>query len=183
MKIYTKTGDNGETSLYGGARVRKDALRIEAYGTVDELNAQLGIVRALAVPAPLDEELGRIQEDLFTLGADLATPGDVSTGAIRRITLADSERLERLIDRLEQSLEPLRHFILPAGTPVAAHLHGARTVCRRAERRVVELSSREPVNHDALVYLNRLSDLLFVMARFANHSAGVADHPWTGGAR
>ncbi len=183
MKIYTKTGDGGETSLHGGARVRKDALRIEAYGTVDELNAHLGIVRALAPPATLDQDLGRIQEDLFTLGADLATPDGPAAATIRRIAGADSERLEQLIDRLESSLEPLQHFVLPAGSPVAAQLHTARTVCRRAERRVVELSSREPVNRDALVYLNRLSDLLFVMARFANRAAGVSDHPWNSRAR
>jgi len=180
MKIYTKTGDGGETSLFGGRRVPKDAPRIEAYGSVDEVNVHLGVIRTLHPPAMVDVELERIQEDLFVLGADLATPADQHAGRIRRIEDKDVRRLESVIDRLDESLQPLKNFILPGGTPVAAQLHVARTVCRRAERRAVELSEMEEVNRHALIYLNRLSDLLFVMARFTNHSAGVAERPWSG---
>ncbi len=176
MKIYTKTGDAGETGLFGGPRVRKDHVRIEAFGTVDELNSHLGVVRATAGAGPLDPLLRRVQCDLFELGAQLATPGD----AQERITAAHVEELERAIDRHEAGLEPLSSFILPAGTPLAAVLHVARTVCRRAERRVVQLGAmpdmRLPVN--AIEYLNRLGDLLFVLARHANKSVGVIDDPW-----
>ena len=176
MKIYTKTGDAGETGLFGGPRVRKDHVRIEAFGTVDELNSHLGVVRATAGSGPLDPLLRRVQCDLFELGAQLATPGD----GLERITAAHVEELEGAIDRHEAGLQPLSSFILPTGTPLAAVLHVARTVCRRAERRVVQLGAmpdmRLPVN--AIEYLNRLGDLLFVLARHANTSAGVVDDPW-----
>jgi len=176
MKIYTKTGDAGETGLFGGPRVRKDHVRIEAFGTVDELNSHLGVIRATSGAAALDALLRHIQCDLFELGAQLATPGD----GVERIATTHVEALEAAIDRHEQSLEPLSSFILPAGSPLAAALHVARTVCRRAERRVVKLGAmpdmRLPVN--AIEYLNRLGDLLFVLARHANRFAGVADDPW-----
>jgi len=176
MKIYTKTGDAGETGLFGGPRVRKDHARIEAFGTVDELNSHLGVVRSHPGSGGLDGLLRRIQSDLFELGAQLATPGD----AAERITLAHVETLERAIDTHDDALPPLTSFVLPAGTPLAAALHVARTVCRRAERRVVKLGTMPdthiPVN--AIEYLNRLGDLLFVLARFANHAERVADDPW-----
>lgn len=176
MKIYTKTGDAGETGLFGGPRVRKDHVRIDAFGTVDELNSHLGVVRAAPGAAGLDPLLRRVQCDLFELGAQLATPGD----GVERITTGHVEVLEREIDRHEETLPPLSSFILPAGTPLAVALHVARTVCRRAERRVVKLGAMPdmhlPVN--AVEYLNRLGDLLFVLARHANATAGVSDDPW-----
>ncbi|MSR27404.1 MAG: cob(I)yrinic acid a,c-diamide adenosyltransferase [Planctomycetaceae bacterium] len=176
MKIYTKTGDAGETGLFGGPRVRKDHLRIEAFGTVDELNSHLGLVRTLPGSGASDEFLRRIQSDLFELGAQLASPGD----ATERITAAHVETLEEAIDRHDAVLPALSSFILPTGTPLAAAMHVARTVCRRAERRVVKLGAmpdaKIPVN--AIEYLNRLGDLLFVLARHANHQERVADDPW-----
>jgi cob(I)alamin adenosyltransferase len=178
MKIYTRTGDRGDTSLFGGQRVSKDALRIEAYGTVDELNSVLGIVRADNAQPDLDRLLARIQDALFVLGADLATPRSADKKDLRRITAADAEILEGEIDAIEARLQPLRSFILPGGSPVAARLHFARTVCRRAERNVVRLSRTEDIGDDVTVYLNRLSDLLFVLARFANHIANVPETPW-----
>jgi cob(I)alamin adenosyltransferase len=176
MKIYTKTGDAGETGLFGGPRVRKDDERIEAFGTVDELNSHLGIVRTLPAAAAFDALLRGIQCELFDLGAQLATPGDSD----ERITVAHVEALEQAIDRFEGDLEPLKCFILPAGTPLAAELHVARTVCRRAERRVVTLASRleTTIPANAIEYLNRLGDLLFVLARVANRCESVADDPW-----
>jgi cob(I)alamin adenosyltransferase len=183
MKIYTKTGDAGQTGLYGGGRVRKDAPRIEAYGTVDELNAVLGVVRAEALPADIDALLARIQHDLFAVGAELATvnPADMGTGTIGA---ADIAALEAAIDLYESRLTPLKQFILPGGTRSASLLHLARTVCRRAERRVVRLaaeSSHEKVSGDLVIYLNRLSDLLFVLARATNAAAGQPDVPWQHG--
>jgi cob(I)alamin adenosyltransferase len=176
VKIYTKTGDAGETGLFGGPRVRKDHLRIEAFGTVDELNSHLGLIRTIPGSGAIDDLLRRIQCDLFELGAQLATPGD----ALERITLPHVEALEEAIDRHEETLPPLSSFILPTGTPLAAAIHVARTVCRRAERRVVKLGAtpdaRIPVN--AIEYLNRLGDLLFVLARHANLQERVADDPW-----
>ena len=170
MKIYTKTGDAGDTSLFGGARVPKDDPRIAAYGTVDELNAFIGLARSTWPVSPLDEHLGRIQSDLFDVGAHLASPGSA------RFTGADPARsaeLEQAIDSMESELPPLRNFILPGGCAAAAQLHVARTVCRRAERLVAALHD-EP----SIVYLNRLSDFLFVAARFANLKNGVGDMPW-----
>ncbi len=178
MKIYTRTGDKGDTSLFGGQRVSKIALRIEAYGTVDELNSVLGIVRADNAQPEIDRILVRIQEALFVLGADLATPRSADKKDLRRITAADVEILEREIDTLDARLQPLRNFILPGGSPVAARLHFARTVCRRAERSAVRLSRTEDIGDDVIAYLNRLSDLLFVLARFANHTANVPETLW-----
>jgi cob(I)alamin adenosyltransferase len=178
MKIYTKSGDKGDTSLFGGQRVPKDAQRIEAYGTVDELNSVLGIVRADGPGKELDSILGIIQDQLFVLGADLATPRSHERKGLRRIGAKEAEVIEETIDRVEKHLKPLKSFILPGGSPVAARLHFARTVCRRAERVVVRLSRNEDIGDDCMIYLNRLSDLLFVLARFANHSANVAEVKW-----
>jgi cob(I)alamin adenosyltransferase len=177
VKIYTKTGDDGETGLFGGPRVRKNCPRIEAYGTVDELNAVVGIVRTHGLPPDLDALLARIQNELFDLGAELATPEPAKFG-IAGATDAHVAALEREIDRYEAELEPLGQFILPGGTPAAAALHLARTVCRRAERCVVTLTETETISPNTVIYLNRLSDLLFVLARAANRRAGVADVPW-----
>lgn len=178
MKIYTKTGDRGETSLYGGKRVAKDSLRIEAYGTVDELNSLLGVCRAFTMAQEVDTLLEELQHDLFTLGADLATPFDTQSSSVRRIQPDDSARLEKHIDSIESSLEPLKNFILPAGNKPASLLHYARTVCRRAERFVVRLSRQEKINEFSIIYLNRLSDLLFVMARWANSLSGTTETKW-----
>ncbi len=177
MKIYTKTGDTGQTGLFGGGRVSKDSLRVHAYGSVDELNAVLGVARAIGMDATLDTLLARIQDELFVLGADLATPGEAKY--IPRVDSDYVTRLEQEIDQFEAELEPLKQFILPGGTPAAAQLHLARTVCRRAERQVVSLqATEEALNSITLLYLNRLSDWLFVLARLANARAGVADVPW-----
>lgn len=179
MKIYTKTGDEGQTGLFGGPRVSKDAPRIEAYGTVDELNSVLGLARTETLPQSIDALLAGIQSELFSLGAELATPNPAAKGT-DLIGPANIERLEQAIDHYEADLEPLKQFILPGGTKGAATLHLARTVCRRAERRLVTLvhSTSEKISPELVVYLNRLSDLLFVLARAANHAAGVADVPW-----
>jgi cob(I)alamin adenosyltransferase len=176
MRIYTKTGDAGETGLFGGPRVRKDHARIEAFGTVDELNSHLGLVRTHPNAAFLDELLRRIQCELFDLGAELATPGD----AAERIGVPHVEALEAAIDHYDGLIEPLKCFILPTGTPLAAAIHVSRTVCRRAERRVVALASQldTVIPSNAIEYLNRLGDLLFVLARFANSRENVPDDPW-----
>lgn len=176
-KIYTKTGDDGETGLFGGPRVRKDDPRIAAYGTVDELNATLGLVRCETLPTEVDALLERIQNQLFDLGAELATP-DPSAFGLRIIGDAQIAALEQAIDAHEATLEPLKQFILPAGTRAAAGLHLARTVARRAERELVTLAASAPIANELIVYLNRLSDLLFVLARSVNRSAGVGDVPW-----
>jgi cob(I)alamin adenosyltransferase len=176
-KIYTKTGDDGETGLFGGPRVRKDHPRIEAYGTVDELNAVLGQVRALSPQTEIDALLRSIQNQLFDLGALLASPEPEKFG-ITGVGPKQSATLEAAIDRFEADLEPLRQFILPGGTPAAAALHSARTVCRRAERRLLTLMAAEPMESHSLVYLNRLSDLLFVLARWTNRQAGIDDVFW-----
>jgi cob(I)alamin adenosyltransferase len=183
MKIYTRTGDSGETGLFGTrTRVPKDDARVEAYGTVDELNCTLGAVRAALAPTSvLDPVLAGLQSDLFAVGAELATLPAQEVKLAAHMQLALDERtaaLEAEIDRLEAELPPLKAFILPAGTPPAAALHVARAVCRRAERRVVELSKVAMVRPEILRYLNRLSDLLFVLARYANHLEGVPDTPW-----
>jgi cob(I)alamin adenosyltransferase len=180
VKLYTKTGDAGETGLFGGARVSKASARVSSYGAVDELNAALGVARARGLPEGLDATLARVQVDLFTLGAELATaPGKEKNIGIALLGDDDVARLEGAIDASESALEPLKTFVLPGGTPAAADLHVARTVCRRAEREVVALAAAEPVRELLTVYLNRLSDLLFSLARQANHLAGVADVPWT----
>jgi cob(I)alamin adenosyltransferase len=177
MKIYTKTGDAGETGLFGGPRVSKDSPRIEAYGTVDELNALLGLVRLEPLPEEIERMLAKIQNQLFDLGAELASPEPDRKGTN---ILGESQIAwqETLIDRFETELLPLKAFILPGGTRGAALLHVARCVCRRAERCVVTLQRTEPLSTVPIVYLNRLSDLLFVAARVVNHRAGVADVPW-----
>jgi cob(I)alamin adenosyltransferase len=179
-RIYTKAGDAGETGLGDGSRVRKDSARVVAYGEVDELNAVLGL--AVAAGAPEPDLLRGIQNDLFDLGADLCVPPrpDEAAGQVLRVTAAQAGRLEPEIDRLNERLQPLRSFVLPGGTAAAAWLHLARTVCRRAERSVVTLKVADPVNPNVLVYLNRLSDLLFVLARVANED-GRADVLWVPG--
>ena len=179
MKIYTKTGDDGDTGLFGGPRVSKDDPRIEAYGTVDELNSVLGLARAERLDKDLDELVGRIQSELFSLGAELATPNPSAQGTAL-VGPAHSAALEHAIDRYQIGLAPLKQFILPAGTRAAALLHLARTVCRRAERRLVSLrsASAEPVSGELVIFLNRLSDLLFVLAREVNRRADVPDVPW-----
>ena len=171
-RIYTRGGDQGETSLCDGSRVKKQSLRVEAYGTVDEANAAIGLARLHATGETLDM-LARIQHDLFDLGADLCTPESGQHGQqALRIIPAQTERLEREIDAMNAELPPLDSFILPGGTPLAAALHLARTITRRAERLVAALADAEPVNPDALKYLNRLSDHLFVLSRAANRPAG-----------
>jgi cob(I)alamin adenosyltransferase len=181
VKIYTKTGDEGMTGLLGRGRVSKDAVRIAAYGTVDELNALLGVARAQGLDSSADGLVAQIQSELFLVGSALADPSP--EGQFHNTIKPEHiERLEQTIDRLESELEPLVQFILPGGAQPAAQLHLARTVCRRGERLIVELS-REPgeaVAKPVLVYLNRLSDLLFVLARAVNHRAGVADVLWEG---
>ena len=178
MKIYTRTGDAGETALFDGTRVRKSDPRVEAYGQVDELNAMLGLARAGADPL-LAEQLAQLQHDLFALGARLADPNARIAGRVRKAALgaADVRRLEAWIDQSEAELEPLRRFILPGGAPAGAALHVARTICRRAERYIVSLGDGA-VDRDLLAYVNRLSDLLFVLARLANARAGVSEVEW-----
>jgi cob(I)alamin adenosyltransferase len=180
-RIYTRGGDAGETSLGDGARVRKDDLRVEAFGTVDEANAAVGLAR-LSTGGEIDAMLARIQNDLFDLGADLCTPEDGrrAAGALR-IQASQVARLEQEIDALNAALKPLDSFVLPGGTPAAAHLHLARTVTRRAERLVVALAAREAVNPEAVKYLNRLSDHFFVLSRRLNDN-GAGDVLWTPGA-
>jgi cob(I)alamin adenosyltransferase len=178
VKIYTRTGDTGETSLFDGTRARKDDARVDAYGEVDELNAWLGFVRASRLDPPLDEELVALQRDLFALGAQLADPADKLAARVTKAVIDDDHivRLEQLIDRLEGELPPLRRFILAGGTAAGAALHVARTVCRRAERRIVALNP--PVDPILLRYVNRLSDLLFVLARVVNHRGGAPESEW-----
>jgi len=182
-KIYTRTGDNGTTGLVRGPRRMKYDLRVEAYGTVDEANSLLGMARLHTGSMPkVDRLFARVQNDLFDLGADLSTPGTDPEGTTSlRITAAQTEWLEQQIDQYNEGLKPLTSFVLPGGTPLAAALHVVRTVVRRAERIVVELIGKEPdVNVNALTYLNRLSDLMFVMARVANAN-GASDVLWTPG--
>jgi len=176
VKIYTRTGDAGETSLFGGARVSKSDARIEAYGTVDELNSFLGVARAAWPDSPIDAQLAAAQSDLFEIGAHLASPG---TSRFPGVELARIEELEHGIDAMEAELAPLKSFILPGGALAASHLHVARVVCRRAERLVVALQDDSEATKSSIAYLNRLSDYLFVAARFANRKFGVDDVPWT----
>jgi len=180
MKIYTKTGDTGETGLYRGGRVSKDSLRIASYGTVDELNSHLGWIRTLDIGEEADQLLQRVQNDLFVIGADLATPAEaVKTGDnVTRLSEGAQEFLEEAIDQMESRLEPQRVFILPGGCKEAAAVHIARTVCRRAERGIVTLARSENISPSVVIYLNRLSDFLFVLARDQNRRAGVNDVPW-----
>lgn len=176
MKIYTRGGDTGETSLLGGGRVRKDHERIEAYGTVDELNSFIGVARASWPGSSIDAELHRVQSDLFDIGARLAAP--TASDHFPGVSASRIEELEHAIDAMEGNLEPLRNFILPGGTPAAGHLHVARTVARRAERLVVALHDPADLTNLTIQYLNRLSDYLFVAARLANSEAGERDVPW-----
>ncbi len=178
-KVYTRTGDDGTTALGGGQRLPKDALRIEAYGTVDETNSALGVVRAAGADPRLDAMLARIQNELFHLGSDLCIlEEDKKTMPVPQIEARHVDALERDIDALQEDLPPLTNFILPGGAPAAAHLHVARTVTRRAERILVTLARKEPVGAFAVRYLNRLSDLLFVMSRWENRAKGVPDVTW-----
>jgi cob(I)alamin adenosyltransferase len=175
-KIYTRTGDDGTTGLGDGTRVAKDSARVSAYGTVDELNSAIGLVLASDIPEErVREVLTQIQHDLFDLGGELCIPG------MAMITDADIERLEQTLDAFNDTLPPLRDFILPGGGLAAAHCHLARTICRRAERETVTLAREEPIGALVQTYLNRLSDALFVMARYENHERGVSEPPWQPG--
>ena len=181
LKIYTKTGDKGDTALFGGGRVPKDDARVDAYGDVDELNAVLGMARSIELMPRIDEVLLPVQRDLFAIGALLATPDHEKMQQQLAKARIDDERiaqLERAIDAGEAELEPLQAFILPGGTPKSAALHVARTVCRRAERRVVGVARDIAIPPLVIVYLNRLSDLLFVLARVANRRAGAGEVTW-----
>jgi cob(I)alamin adenosyltransferase len=181
MKIYTKTGDRGETGLFGGGRVSKSHPRVEAYGDIDELNAAIGLARSIEMMPRIDEVLAPVQRDLFSLGALLATPNhDKVKQQLEKARIDDTRvaELERAIDDGETELEPLTAFILPGGTPKSAALHVARTVCRRAERKVISLGSEVDVPPIVVKYLNRLSDLLFVLARVANRRAGAPEVIW-----
>lgn len=179
MKIYTKTGDSGETSLFGGGRVSKTHLRVEACGTVDELNSLLGLARALSPSDRGDSWLAEIQNQLFHLGADLATPPQAKADWITRIAASDVRWLESTIDEMSAELAPLKNFILPGGTAAAATLQAARAVGRRAERRIVALAEKEDIGAFVLSYVNRLSDWLFTLARYENMQAGEAESKWS----
>jgi cob(I)alamin adenosyltransferase len=180
-RIYTRTGDDGTTSLFGGERVGKGNARIDAYGTVDEANSVVGLARSHLRDEPgaerLDPVLGEVQEELFVVGADLATPVDAKP-LVPRIKDEHVTRVEDRIDTFDADLDPLKSFVLPGGSPAGASLHSARTICRRAERLVVQASASTPINEKTKVYLNRLSDLLFVLARWANKQAGVREDKW-----
>ncbi len=178
MKIYTKTGDDGSTGLYGGERVPKDSLRVECYGTIDELNSTLGLACSEIKGAVISQLLLSIQNKLFTLGGELATPKIKVGMNIVKIQNDDILFVENEIDKFEEKLEPLKQFILPGGSKGASHLHFARSICRRAERLVTSLSQKEEISNLILIYLNRLSDLLFVLARYENKINQVPDVPW-----
>ncbi len=182
MKLYTRRGDTGLTDLYGGRRVSKDSLRVEAYGTVDELNSLIGLVRCSPGPASVLDPLASVQNRLFEIGADLATPeaagGERAARAVPRVGDDHVAELEVWIDDASNAAPAMTHFVLPGGTELAARLHVARCVCRRAERFCVALAHAEPITEAVVIYLNRLSDLLFAMARRANAQGGVADVPW-----
>jgi cob(I)alamin adenosyltransferase len=181
-RIYTKTGDEGLTGLGGGRRVPKDSPRVTAYGTVDELNSAIGVALALGLTERLTLELSRIQNELFDLGSDLCWPeDDERRGRIPTVQARHVDQLEATIDELNDVVGPLTNFLLPGGTPGAAQLHVARTICRRAERETISLRTAEPIGALVLPYLNRLSDALFVMARFENHARGVAEPLWQPG--
>jgi cob(I)alamin adenosyltransferase len=180
MKIYTKGGDKGETGLYGGERVSKDSLRIETYGTVDELNSFVGLTLSEVSDSEIKKLLKQIQNTLFVLGSDLSTPDNEKNKAhqIPRITRSNYEEIEREIDKFDARLDELRNFILPGGSKGAALLHICRTVCRRVERRVVSLKNKVNLNPDIIILLNRLSDLFFVLARYENKISGTGDVKW-----
>jgi cob(I)alamin adenosyltransferase len=188
-RVYTRTGDRGETALVGGTRVPKDAARIEAYGTVDELNAALGLARAFNAERLsegeghrwLDETLRRLQNELFDLGSELATPEDAVYEGMHRIGDAQVRELEKLIDQCQKELPPLKSFVLPGGGRIGAALHQARTICRRAEREILRLSRAEPLAEWPLRYVNRLSDLLFVLSRWVAKRLGEPEYLWERG--
>ncbi len=188
-RVYTRTGDRGETALVGGKRVPKDSPRIEAYGTVDELNAALGLARVFNAerlgeedgPRWLDEVLRRLQNQLFDLGSELATPAEAAYEGMYRVVDAEVRELERLIDQCQKELAPLKSFVLPGGGRVGAFLHQARTVCRRAERDIVRLSRAEPLSEWPLRYVNRLGDLLFVLSRWVAKRLGEPEYLWERG--
>lgn len=181
MKIYTKTGDAGDTGLFGGARVSKASLRVDAYGCVDELNSVLGLVRTEPFDEELDALLGQVQSTLFNLGAELAAAPDSKVAlGVPLVSDRETHALEQAIDRAEVELPALKTFVLPGGSRASAYLHLARTVCRRAERKLVLLAQGEPLRPECVRYLNRLSDALFVFARLANQRLGVTDVPWRG---
>jgi len=175
MKIYTRVGDSGQTGLYGGKKVSKDDARVEAYGTIDELNAALGMAASLVTDNQLRESIVALQQELFSAGWDLATP---LSADVPRLSPANTARIEAEIDSFETELPPLRNFILPGGTPASSSLHLARCICRRAERRLVSLMSIEEVNSEVERYLNRVSDHLFVLARVAAHREGAEEVMW-----
>jgi|SRR5580700_8785953 cob(I)alamin adenosyltransferase len=178
MKLYTKTGDDGTTGLFGGGRIAKASKRVDAYGTVDETNAAIGVARAAQLDSATDAVLARTQGDLFVLGAELAcVPGRESKLNMALLGPAEVEQLERAIDEADAACPPLKNFVLPGGSAQAAALHLARTICRRAERSVLSMDDA-PARHDLVVYLNRLSDLLFALARRANVVARIEDVPW-----
>jgi cob(I)alamin adenosyltransferase len=179
MKIYTRTGDTGETSLFSGGRVSKTHLRVEAYGTVDELNSLLGLARAHRPHPQTDQWLEQVQNQLFHLGADLATPLDAKADWVVRMDAETVNWLETTIDQITSELPELKRFILPGGSLAAAQIHVARTVCRRAERLVVALQEHESLGEHVLTYLNRLSDFLFVLARWENKQAGIPEDQWS----
>ncbi|MBK7981557.1 MAG: cob(I)yrinic acid a,c-diamide adenosyltransferase [Ignavibacteriae bacterium] len=178
MKIYTKTGDDGSTSLFGGTRVQKNNIRINAYGTIDELNSVIGIAVSGDINDEIKFELENIQNVLFQIGSELASPENVKSNIIKRTSEEDVKNLETLIDKFDEKLPPLKNFILPGGNNSAAQLHFARTVCRRAERIIVELKEFELVSKNVLIYVNRLSDLFFVLARYHNLSRSTAEIIW-----
>lgn len=178
MKIYTKTGDKGTTSLFAGGRVPKHHLRVEVYGTVDELNSFVGLIRATAENEKIDGWLHQIQNELFVIGADLATPMDAKADWLTRLEEGREAQIEAWIDELDEDLEPLKNFVLPGGTIAACHAHVARTVCRRAERHCTALSEAEAINPPVLAYLNRLSDFFFALARWLNKQADVSETRW-----
>ncbi len=179
MKIYTKTGDRGDTSLFSGGRVPKFHIRVEAYGSIDELNAIIGVVRSCKPGNQTDELLQELQNQLFHLGADLATPLDAKSDWVTRVTARQVQWLEDSIDQMTEELEPLTNFILPGGTMAAAHLHVARTVCRRAERLIVALDRDDQVSKHAVAFVNRLSDWLFTLSRYENARAGESEEKWS----
>lgn len=180
MKIYTKTGDKGETGLFGGERVKKNSPRIEAYGTVDELNSFIGMALTEAVDSEVKKILLKIQNELFVVGSDLATPENEKNKKLKIKRVPDEFYIdaEKVIDEFENKLEPLKNFILPGGSKAGVMLHVCRTICRRAERRVVELKSMEDINNNIVIFLNRISDLLFVLARYENSISNIPDTKW-----
>jgi len=189
-RVYTRSGDDGTTALVGGVRVPKDSHRVESYGAIDELNAVIGLARSFnadAAPSPardrLEEILKRLQNELFDLGSELATPPDAEYEGMFKVGAADVGALERLMDECQKDLEPLRSFVLPGGGAVSAFLHQARTVCRRAERAVLRLSRAEPIGEHVLPYVNRLSDLLFVLSRWVAKQRGEREYLWERGLR